>query len=110
MKSKEKTSFCQVLTKNSYFWHGSHDAKKLKKKNQIDKPKIIHPKNKIKTQESKKEDQNISSLFKDITFEITCECENQKYSYKGLPFGNENSFQVSFLLSKFIMINLLATM
>lgn len=97
IKSKEKMSFCEIMTKNSHFWIGSQDSKRLKKK-PIDKPKIIHPKNKKNKYESSKEDENISSLFKNITFEITCECQNQKYSHKGLPFGNENSFQVNFNL------------
>jgi len=87
-------SFCRVLTENSYFWYSPSNVgrKKLKKKaTTVEKDtRTGRPKIKPKILEN---DKDFSKLFENIVFQLTCECD-EKYEHKGLPLGNEFSFQV----------------
>lgn len=87
-------SFCRIYTENSFFWISKNYnySKKLKKKPvpiQRD-PRTGRPLIKPKVQE---DDKDFGKLFENIYFQFTCECDS-KYEHKGLPLGNENSFQV----------------
>ena len=87
-------SFCRIYTENSFFWvsNDSTNSKKLKKKPiPIPRdPRTGRPMIKPKVQV---DDKDFGKLFHDIVFQFTCDCDS-KYEHKGLPLGNENSFQV----------------
>ena len=85
------------MSQNSLFWSSVQHSKTLKKKVPPKKEEKIDPrKRRPKPKEfiNETDSKDFRKLFENITFLITCECEEKSYEHKGLPYRNDNSFQV----------------